>query len=241
MALGARVKQIREERNLTQQQLADAIGWSQQALATLERRDSAKSKYAGQIAKVLGVDLGWLLVGNEILGAKTDNHSEQNDLEIVGSFETWDDDTPIGADEVALPYYDEVSLDCGNGRINTEYQDTGKTLRFSRHTLDKIGVMPKDVILAKANGDSNEPLITDGATIAYDISKAFSPIKENRFYAIEVGGALKIKMLHITHDKKVEVISANPAYKPIVIPLDEFYETHRILGWVFWWATLARW
>lgn len=63
MALGLRVKEAREYRGLTQGELADAIEWSQQALSTLEKRDSKKSAYSSQIAKALDVDLDWLIMG----------------------------------------------------------------------------------------------------------------------------------------------------------------------------------
>lgn len=63
MALGQRVKEAREFRNLKQGELADLIGWTQQALSTLENRDSKKSSYSAQIAKALDIDIDWLMSG----------------------------------------------------------------------------------------------------------------------------------------------------------------------------------
>lgn len=63
MALGLRVKEAREYRGMTQGDLADSIGWTQQALSTLEKRDSKKSAYSSQIAKALNVDINWLMDG----------------------------------------------------------------------------------------------------------------------------------------------------------------------------------
>ncbi len=76
MALGMRVKEAREYRDLTQGELADAIEWSQQALSTLEKRDSKKSAYSSQIAKALDIDLDWLIMG---VGSMINDGSENNE------------------------------------------------------------------------------------------------------------------------------------------------------------------
>lgn len=242
MAFGKRVRDARIERGLTQKELADAAGCEQGNINAIESRDAKTSKYAENIAKALRVDLGWLLSGVGDSGLFINQHEKKdNGIIITGTLEVWDDETPLLEDEVAVPYYNEVSFACGDGRVNTEYQDTGKKLRFSKTSLDKANVSAKDVITAKVSGDSNEPLIMDGATIAYDTSKAFLKIKDNRFYALEVNGSLKIKLLHQKHNGMIEVSSYNTAYKSELLTQDEFYSTHRILGWVFWWSTLARW
>ncbi|MCH1781752.1 XRE family transcriptional regulator [Psychrobacter glaciei] len=75
MALGSRVKEAREHRGLTQGELADKIGWSQQALSTLEKRDSKKSAYASPIAKALDIDIDWLMSGTGEMLIKPENKS----------------------------------------------------------------------------------------------------------------------------------------------------------------------
>ncbi|PLT21535.1 XRE family transcriptional regulator [Psychrobacter sp. MES7-P7E] len=75
MALGLRVKEAREHRGLTQGELADKIGWSQQALSTLEKRDSKKSAYASPIAKALDIDIDWLMGGTGEMLIKPENKS----------------------------------------------------------------------------------------------------------------------------------------------------------------------
>ncbi len=72
MALGFRVKEAREHRGLTQGELADAIDWSQQALSTLEKRDSKKSAYSSQIAEALDININWLMNGNGSMLDKED-------------------------------------------------------------------------------------------------------------------------------------------------------------------------
>lgn len=72
MALGARIKQVREQRGWTQTELAARVNrllaegdkpLQQQALDRLEARDSNKSEFSLQLADALGVSLRWLLSG----------------------------------------------------------------------------------------------------------------------------------------------------------------------------------
>lgn len=66
MALGKRLKQARELRGLTQEQLAIAAGLPSEARATVqavESRDSQRTKYAGAFARALGIRLAWLQDG----------------------------------------------------------------------------------------------------------------------------------------------------------------------------------
>lgn len=83
MALGLRVKEAREYRGLTQGQLADKIGWTQQALSTMENRDSKKSAYAVQIAKALDIDINWLMTGNGEMLAKPKSQTPKNLIKYV--------------------------------------------------------------------------------------------------------------------------------------------------------------
>ena len=84
MALGKRVKEAREFRSLTQGELADLIGWTQQALSTLENRDSKKSSYAAQIAKALEIDIDWLMSGSgEMINTAKEAKSPKNLIKYV--------------------------------------------------------------------------------------------------------------------------------------------------------------
>ena len=53
MSLGKRISERRKALGLTQQQLADRIGVSQSAVATIESRGYKKSGHTEQIAKVI--------------------------------------------------------------------------------------------------------------------------------------------------------------------------------------------
>lgn len=244
MAFGKRIKEARNTRGLTQQQLADAIGVEQGTINAIESRDAKTSKYAKALCKALRIDIGWALagVGESPLQIEAQPSSSDYDvhLDSVGSFETWDDKTPLGADEVALPFYKEVEISAGNGRscLNTE---TSRRLRFSKRTLQNANVQIKDAITMRVNGDSMERLIMDGATIGVDTSKALEPIRDNRIYALETSGMLRCKYLQRLPGDKIKVYSENKMYDDEIYSMEEFSSLYRIIGGVFWWSTLEKW
>ena len=63
MALGSRVKTAREKLNLTQTELAEKVGISQQAIHMLEQRDSKSSKFLHELSVALNVSTEWLKTG----------------------------------------------------------------------------------------------------------------------------------------------------------------------------------
>ena len=63
MALGNRVKEIREAKKLSQAELAEKVGASQQAIGLLEQRNSKSSKFLVELANALEVSPEWLKTG----------------------------------------------------------------------------------------------------------------------------------------------------------------------------------
>lgn len=65
MALGSRVKQIREAKQLSQAQLAEKVGLSQTAIHLMEIRDSKSSKFLFELSQALDVSAEWLKTGKK--------------------------------------------------------------------------------------------------------------------------------------------------------------------------------
>lgn len=74
MALGQRVKEARETRQLTQTQLAELVGMSQQGIQMLEQRDSESSKFVVELAAALGVTAEWLKTGHSDRKTRKQRH-----------------------------------------------------------------------------------------------------------------------------------------------------------------------
>ena len=69
--LGKRVRYARKQSKMTQQQLADRVGLSREAITLLENGSSKGTTKIMELAKALGVSPGWLLWGNERLDRVT--------------------------------------------------------------------------------------------------------------------------------------------------------------------------
>ena len=65
MSVGERIREIRKRCKLTQVQLAELIGTSQQALASIENGETQNTSYLLSIARSLNVDPFWLESGVE--------------------------------------------------------------------------------------------------------------------------------------------------------------------------------
>ncbi|HFU0230402.1 TPA: helix-turn-helix domain-containing protein [Vibrio parahaemolyticus] len=63
MALGQRVRDQRIKNKMTQKDLAQKAGISQQVISKLEATDGTHSRFVYEIAVALGCDVAWLASG----------------------------------------------------------------------------------------------------------------------------------------------------------------------------------
>lgn len=65
--LGERVRRVREQRKLTQQQLGEKVGVSKKAISKIERGEtkSPTPHHLRKLASALGVDYNWILDGDD--------------------------------------------------------------------------------------------------------------------------------------------------------------------------------
>jgi SOS-response transcriptional repressor LexA len=69
MDLGTRLKQARQKKKLTQEDLASAIGIKQQAIQRIEAGKVKSTSYIVQMSRVLDVSPEWLALGDEMSGS----------------------------------------------------------------------------------------------------------------------------------------------------------------------------
>ncbi len=152
--------------------------------------------------------------------------------------EAWDESTPLNVDDVELPYYKEVCLAAGNG-CSHAVEIWDRKLRFSKQTLKAAGVDIENAICATATGNSMEDIIHDGTTIGIDRGR--TQIKDGKIYAIDHDGMLRVKYVYRLPGGGIRLRSHNSEeYQDEVYSGDDVAKI-RILGWVFWWSTIATW
>lgn len=186
-----RIRQARNHNKMTQESLGKRIGVSK---ATISQWESGTTEPNGKnlvsLAKALGVTIEWLLDGDE---KNAEVNAPLANAKIIGNFAPWDSNTPLGEDEIELPFFKEISLSAGKGSFVT-LDNNGYKLRFAYSTLRKAGVDPTNAACVSITGNSMEPVVPDGATAGIDRSD--TNIKDGQMYAIEHEGMLRVKILY---------------------------------------------
>lgn len=228
-----RLAKIRKEKGYSREKLAELAGVSTSTITFLENGRNESSKFLVEIANALGVSAEWLKDGSgEVVQINSLRPEESNvkNNETLG-IDPWDDNTPLQPHEVEIPYFKDVQLSAGNGCFALE-DYSGRKLRFSKYTLKNRGVSTEHAACVTASGESMEPVIPDGCTVAIDTDDKI--IKDGQIYAINNDGLLQIKILKWVNGNEVSIESYNPSYPPTRKKLDEF----SIIGRVFWYSVL---
>lgn len=221
--IGKRLKALREQRKISQAALAKSIGWSTPSRISnyeLGTR-SVSADDALLIGKALSIPPSQLLFG------------ETSNIEKPGTVDGWDNNTPLSDNEVEVPFLKDIELACGNGSCtDTDYN--GFKLRFSKSTLKKVGVQKEHVFCFSARGDSMEPVIPDGCTVA--INTEDKSIVDGKVYAINQDGWKRLKVLHRIGPDRIRISSFNTqeGYNPEEVRLSDV----EIIGRMFWTSTL---
>lgn len=227
MSISERVKLRRTELGLTQTELATRAGTSQQAIQQLEEGKTKRPRYLPELSVALGCSVKWLLTGtNPPRGDEIPPESEW------GSVDAWDSSTPLPDDEVEVPFLKDIELACGDGSSGSEDYN-GFMLRFSKATLRRVGAQKGKVLCFPAHGDSMEPIIPEGTTVAINLLD--KKITDGKVYAINQDGWKRLKVLVRSGPNKVIIRSFNSAEYP-----DEEADLDQVdvIGRMFWTSTL---
>lgn len=227
-----RIRQARNHNKMTQESLGKRIGVSK---ATISQWESGTTEPNGKnlvsLAKALGVTIEWLLDGDE---KNAEVNAPLANAKIIGNFAPWDSNTPLGEDEIELPFFKEISLSAGKGSFVT-LDNNGYKLRFAYSTLRKAGVNPANAACVSITGNSMEPVVPDGATAGIDRSD--TNIKDGQMYAIEHEGMLRVKILYrIPGGIRIRSYNRDEYADEDYIGSD--ISNIKIMGKVFWYSVL---
>ncbi|QQQ17783.1 LexA family transcriptional regulator [Brevundimonas vitis] len=192
-----------------------AMGTTSQAVVAKRARIStgAMSKYlngsepgllkAARLAKALDVSLHWLATGEGAPSASSFGY-------------------------VGLPIFD-VRLSAGTASFSDAAREIG-TMPFDMDLLRALGRANGDGLgVLEAEGDSMEPLISDGARVVIDFKD--TRLRE-KVFAFRFDDELRLKRLRRTIDG-IEILSENPRYEPELLS-GEALNRFQILGRALW-------
>lgn len=182
---------------------------------------------AEKIENALGLPLGWM--------SQVHDFSKSVDSDIyqslnMGIVDVWDSQSPLGNQEVEVPYYMDIELSAGNGFESTLENSTPK-LRFNKSYLKRRNVDPQNAVCVKVSGNSMEPKLSNGDVVAIDT--ASTNIVDGQTYAINHDGLLRIKRLYRLPGNQVRVNSFNIEEHPDEIITLEQSSYFKIIGRVF--------
>lgn len=237
MTVGLRVKEARKKAGLSQLQLAEAIGVKQPTISELERGESQSSSYLIQIAQICGVNPNWLQTGALHFDRVEDQQASYGSptTSPIGAFDLWDSSTPLGKDEVELPFFKEVELSAGNGSSVVK-ENTGFKLRFAKSTLKRQGVSAEHAACVVVSGNSMQPVLPDKATVGIDTAN--TKVKDGEMYAVDHDGLLRVKILYRLPGGGYRLRSYNKDEYPDEDVSGQQADKLKVLGKVFWYSVL---
>ncbi|EIY5167044.1 TPA: XRE family transcriptional regulator [Klebsiella variicola subsp. variicola] len=220
--LAERLKIAREKKGMSQAQLADLIGLSQQSVAKIENGDTLQPRKIKEIAKALDVSQKWLQLGIEENGSISDF--------IVEELEEAKLDPEVFAN---IPILD-IELSAGNGCEAEIVESIVDFFPLRRFDLRKAGVSPANARIVKIWGNSLLPVLNNGDHVAIDISQS-KPIRDGDLYAVRDGVLLRVKVLISQPDGGLILRSFNKEeYPDEVLNFDERRARIHVIGRVFW-------
>lgn len=125
---------------------------------------------------------------------------------------------------VAIP---RLSLDAsaGPGSYGAE-EISFDDFRFSPRWMAEMGLKGADLSAIRVQGDSMEPLLRSGDEIFVDRNRRGG----EGIHVVRIGDTLHIKQMQASAPGRVTLISANEAYAPIELSLEEV----EVIGRVVW-------
>jgi phage repressor protein C with HTH and peptisase S24 domain len=164
MALGKNVKIRREFLGMTQKQLADSIGVSQEAIANLEKRDSQSSRRMVALSSALRINPEDLENGITLESLRETASEEQGQyaVSILDKQNT---------DNVSIPIYGQ-GFGIGEDNLNTnpdgQIIQFGTTKKWIEQNLKPASSI-SNIFITTGRGSSMAPTILDGSAIFIDI------------------------------------------------------------------------
>jgi phage repressor protein C with HTH and peptisase S24 domain len=224
---------------LTQEKLAHALDMNQSSVSHyLNGVNPLNAPVASAFARILGIEVSDFSerLAEEIARMTTGGaglRRELSNAQFLESVEVWDDETPLNDDEVYVSFLKEVELSAGSGRTAVQ-ESSNRKLRFGRISLRNQGVDPCSAKCVTVAGNSMEPVLRNGSTVAVDTSN--TRIIDGDMYAIDHAGQLRVKQLFRLPGGGLRLRSFNRDDHP-----DEEYTAQQIqdqelvvLGRVFW-------
>lgn len=127
----------------------------------------------------------------------------------------------------------DVQASAGHG-LAALAEDVVERLAFRTEWLRDMGLSPQFLALVTCRGDSQDPIIKDGALMLVD-TRSDQHIRSGCFYIIVLDGDVLVKLVNRRIDGTIELISHNSAYPKEIIDSQQL-DRLTIPGQVVWYG-----
>lgn len=230
MELGNRIKELRDEKGWTQQELADYSGVSIDSIKGYESKKTKNitTENLNKIAKAFGLNISnfydYTLSVSKIkscpLDVRKSSVSDEKSIVTPTNLKTLQEN-------ISIPFFENVYASAGSGLINDE--NPPKTLEFSKSFIrDYLGTTEfSSLNIIKSKGDSMQPTIPKNALLFVRLGQ----VKEGHICVVRLEDELYVKRLQ--KRPVIKLISDNPDYDPIILHEDENFELiGTVLGYI---------
>ena len=220
-SFSSRLKQRRKALDLSQKQLAQAVGLSTKTIQKYEYGDTPKGPNLISLSRSLNCSIDWLLMGS---GSDSSTYGHE--------------DVRVCEEEIELSMIPKVlaRLNAGGGSLETSNNIKG--MYGFRHDWIKQKGDPSRMILMDVSGDSMSPEIKDGDTVLIDQSQ--TDIYIGKIYAVSIGQEITVKYVERVPEKII-LRSDNRTWNDIEVDIrGDLGESVNIIGRVIWWCREAR-
>lgn len=207
MSIHQRIKALRLERKMSQQDVGDAIGVSWQTVQQWENGKTAPNRTRQEkVAQLFNVSISYLMTGDSI--AVEENES---DLSLVAML--------------------DLKLSAGTGNLVFEI-DGSRKIAFRTEYLKKRGIKPANAFGFPVQGDSMiDAGIPDGGMVA--VNTGIKEPRKNMFYAMWIDDQYLVKEI-VKRDDGFYAISRNALKKDFYPDRLINSENSGIIGQVFY-------
>lgn len=228
----SRIIELRKGRGMSQKELADEVGMTQQAINAIESGQVARPTKLRELATELGADEGYLLgLTDNVFMVRKDFDDPKSPLEPVRG-------TPLTTRVPDLAIFAGMG---GGGLLEVQTDDFGAPTdpdqvrgywEFPEYMLRRFGDLRR-IYAWEARGDSMHPTLPGGSVVFVDTGQNSPPPDD--LYAINYGDGLMIKRLKLVpRSDRVAVISDNERYGQDELLREEVKVWGRVVGWFQW-------
>lgn len=190
MSIGKRIKEVREEKGISQKDLANFVGIKQPTLSALESGKAKSTSNIASFAKKLGVNAYWLETGR---GSKYLASEEEAAAYEVSKACVIDEDDVFIDDAVRIKRI-RLQIKAGmSGYEISQIDEDGQPVFLRLQWLNARHYKPENLVALHVYGSSMEPKLFDGDTVVIDLSD--TEPRDGEVYAVNYEGEAVIKRL----------------------------------------------